>query len=254
MMTLRRFVTASVLGLSLGTAPYLLSQNGVSIGGRVYDADSNAPLSGVRISSVWIPVGSAAPVAVLARSQDDGSFALTVAPGSRVVCVDAGKAYLDPCQWSPGTTTIDTARSSRLDLPLRRGVLLIVRLHDPTGAGQAALNATPALAKVPAPLVAVTAVDASGASRPIPFVASSGANSEFSLLVPPSTTFRLGVASSTLQLADVSGNPLAQNAFSTSLVVPTASEGPPPSPLGRPLGSHIPSRIFNFVVTGRVSP
>jgi hypothetical protein len=184
----------------------------------------------------------------------DGTFAMKVGPGKSVLCVDAGKAYLDPCQWSPGTTAIDTSRSTRLDLPLRKGVLVVVRLHDPTGAAQAVRTATSALDSVPAPPVSVMIEDASGAMRPVPFVGSTATSADFSVLVPSYTGFNLVVGSSQLALADTSSSPLAQNVFRTSLTSPTASTSAPIlSPLGRPWGQNIPSQVFNILITGLVS-
>lgn len=242
------FVTVPLLGLSLGTTPCLQSQAKVVIGGRVYDADTNVPLPGVRISTVSPPAGSAPPVVALARSQDDGNFALSVPPGPHVICVDAGKAYLDPCNWAPGTTVIDTARSSTLNLPLRKGVLLVVNVHDPNGSAQAARQANPALAAVPAPPVAVTVHDASGAVRPIPFVESSAASYRFALVVPPATDFNLKVTSELLRLADSAGSPIAQNVFQAAVTSPAASDlsSVPVLPMGRFSGPQIPSKTFEL--------
>jgi hypothetical protein len=254
MATLSRLLIPLLAGISVGVTPHVWSQTGIVISGRVYDADTNKPLTGVRVSTLYGPFGAEKPEPVMAKSSEDGTFTLAVAPGRHVVCADAGRAYLDPCQWARGTVTIDITRSAVLDLPLRRGVLLIIRLHDPSAAAQAARNANPALAKVPAPPLSAILTEDSGAARPIPFVSTAGTSSEFSVLVPEETRFQLSIASSLLALADTSGNPLAQNAFRTSLTSPALSANSVErSPLGRPIGPNIPSRVFNVVATGLVS-
>jgi hypothetical protein len=130
-------------------------------------------------------------------------------------------------------------------------VLLIVRLYDPTRASQAARNANPALAKIPAPPLTVMLTDDAGAPRPMTFVATTGMNSEFSALVPANTRFQLNAASSFLALADTSGNPLAQNSFRTTVTSPALSADlVERSPLGRPVGPRIPSTVFDLVATG----
>lgn len=131
MTTQKRLLIPLLAGISLGVTPHLSSQTGVVISGRIYDADTNKPLARVGISTLYGPTGAQGTEPVMARSNEDGAYTLAVAPGRHVLCADAGRAYLDPCQWARGTVTVDTAQSSTLDLPLRRGVLLIVRLHDP---------------------------------------------------------------------------------------------------------------------------
>jgi hypothetical protein len=138
-----------------------------------------------------------------------------------------------------------------VDLPLTKGVLIIVRISDPTGAAQAVRKATTALAQVPAPPVSVTIQQTSGFARPVPLVATDGANSEFSILVPPKTPFELEVGSSLLGLADASGNPLPSNAFAVTLTSPDPSADVGPSWMfGSPSGSKIPSVVYNFAITG----
>lgn len=220
------FIVFALLGLFSEPAQPLLAQATVAINGRVYDVETNAPLGGVQVSTQLNPVGSRFPVGVLTRSQADGTFTLQVAPGKHVLCADAGKAYLDICQWSPGATTTDTAVSNRLDLPLRKGVLLVVQVHDPGGAADHVRNSVAALARFPGPQVALTITDSQGKARPLPFIHSSGPTSEFSATVPPDTTFALEGQSSLLVLADEGGNRLPQNLFRNSVITPSSIPRP----------------------------
>ena len=158
--------------------------------------------------------------------------------------------------WAPGTTVIDTAWTATVNLPLRRGVMLVVDFRDPTGSIQAVRQANPAFAAVPAPPVAVTVSDTSGATQLVPFTELSAATFRFALLVPPDAAFNFKVTSSLLRLADATGSPLPQNMFQTLLTSPSAyAPAPAPAlPLGRFTGSRIPARVYEFVVIGLVSP
>jgi hypothetical protein len=176
---------------------------------------------------------------------------MAIVPGKHVVCVDAGRAYLDPCRWPASNALINTAQSLSVDLPLTKGVLVIVRISDPTGAVPAIRTLATNLAKVPAPPVSVTIQPTSGVAMPVPFVATAGANSEFSILVPPKTRLELEVGSSLLRLADPTGKLLPSNAFAASLTSPDLSADVGLSWMfGTPSGSKIPSVVYNFVVTG----
>lgn len=251
-MTLKYLTIVVVLSLPFGVAPRLLAQKAIS--GRVYEADTNKPLSGIRISTLATSATASARVPVVTRSGDDGSFTLTVPTGKYLICVDAGKAYLDPCRWSPGSTLVDTTQSASLDLALKKGVLLVVRVSDPAGAAQAIRDANPGLAKASAPQVSVSIKQGSAEAMPLPFVASSGIHSEFSLLVPSKTEFTLSVGSTVLALGDVSGSALPANALTASLtspdgatsVVQSRAPGIPPEP-------EIPSRVFNVTIIGPLS-
>jgi len=219
--------------------------------GLVYDAATKAPTPAARVTAISVPATGGAPNAVHATSLADGTAALGIAPGRHVVCVDAGRAYLDPCRRPAGNALIDTAQSLSVDLPLTKGVLVIVRISDPTGAAEAVRQSTQALAHVPAPPVWVTVRPTSGLAMPAPFVAANGANSEFSILVPPNTPLELEVGSSVLGLADAAGKALPSNGFAASLTSPDlAAEVGPSWMFGTVSGAKTPTVVYSFVVTG----
>jgi hypothetical protein len=247
-----RYILASLLGLSLGTVFDLHSQTLASVSGRVYDADTNAPLRGVGISSVSPPVNGGAPVVAFARSNDDGTYTLKLTPGKHVLCVDAGRVYLDPCQWSSGSTAINSAEGAHLDLPLKHGVLLIVHVSDPGGFAKGVQAADPLLAKIPeAPLVSAMVTDQSGTARLIPVIQCAHGTAELALAVPPGQPFAIALTSSLLNLADASGKPLPQNAFGASFTSPEADPSyVPVSFLWHRTGPNVPSKVFSFGVIG----
>jgi hypothetical protein len=247
MTKLKRYILASALGLSAGTAPCLHSQTFATVTGRVYDAGTNAPLPGVPVSSVSAPARGGPPLVALTRSNDDGTYTLNVAPGERVICADAGRLYLDPCR-----SSINGAQGAYLDLPLQRGVLLIVRIADSGGATQAVRSASPLLARLPAPLVTAIVTNQAGVDQLMPpLVQSTTGNSELALAVPPGQPYTITVRSSLLNLADASGKPLPRNMFQVSFTSPAADPRyVPPSFMGHRVGPDAPSRVFDFTVTG----
>jgi hypothetical protein len=233
----------------------LYGQKLVRVEGRVYDAESKAAMPGVRLAAVWVDGNTKSPASAVTRSQDDGRYAIDVMSGARAICVDAGKAFLDPCKWFPGTTVVDTSRTLNFDVALHRGVMLRVRVYDPDGYADAARTANPVLAKIPVPVFVLTSDDV-GAVRPLPFISSSGNVSEFALLVPPKRTFAVTAGSSRLRLADDSGKALANNELRTTITMPEASEsaGAPP-PFGAARAKlKIPSQVLDLRITGLVSP
>ncbi len=242
--------------IMLAMMPLARSQTSFSITGRTYDVDTNAPLSGIEIAVVQVPVPGTSPSpSALISSRIDGTFAAVVAPGKYVLCIDGSRQYLNPCQWFPGTTTLDTSKSLTVNLALKRGVLLVVRLHDPGGFGATARAAKPGLAKIVGPPFSVIIIPDSGAAQLLPFSKSVGDISEFSLLVPPGTGYTVQATSPVLLLGDASGNPLTQNAYQAVLTTPNLSSNQPvPGPVWRFSPPPIPSKVIDFVAKGLVSP
>lgn len=252
-MTKHTRAPRAVLSVLIATATVLFSQTATTIGGRILDADTRAPLAGMAVSAVRLPDAAVKlPIHILTRSSADGSFLLRVTPGINRLCVEGNKMYLDPCLWSPGTGTIDTSKGSAIDLLVKRGVLLVVQFHDPGGNVAAARAANPALSRAPAPPVSVKVSNASGTTWAVPFVRADGTAFRFSLLAPPKSPLALKVSSSALALADKAGNALPGNSRQTAIVTPD-SKDPPQMFLGRIVGPPVPSQILSFVVKGLVA-
>jgi hypothetical protein len=241
-----------VLVALTAAAIVLFSQTGTTIGGHILDADTRTPLAGMAIVAARVPDATVKlPIDTLTRSSSDGSFSLKVTPGIHRLCVEGGKIYLDPCLWSPGTATLDTSKGSTIDLLVKRGVLLVVQLHDPGRNVAVARAANPALARVPAPPIAVKISNASGANWAVPFLRAEGTAFSFSLLAPPKSAFTLKVSSSALALSDKAGNPLPGNSRETAIVTPDLKD-PPQKFLGRIVGPPVPSQVHSFVVKGLI--
>lgn len=247
----RTLIVSLAVILLTADPPLLRPQSSVTITGLVHDAATNATIAGARVTSTSVAAPGAAPSVARTKSLNDGTLALAVAPGKHAVCVDAGTLYLDPCRWPASNIFIDTAQSLSLDLPLTRGVFLVVSVSDPTGAAQAARQASPSLAKVPAPPVSAMLRPATGPPIPVPFVASIPAGAMFSMLVPPDTPFTLTVTSSALALADASGKPLPSNTLTAQLVSPSSSAAQVPVRIfGSPTGPLIPFTVIGLSIKG----
>jgi hypothetical protein len=253
MTTKTCFSVALLLGLVLGLTPCLQAQALIVVAGRIYDADTQTALPGLRVSAAPAPSGRA-PAVVETTSRADGTYSMQVAPGKYVVCVDAGKQYLDPCVWSRNITGFNSAAASTLNFPLQRGVLLAVHVQDPTSAAAVVRTAGSgghAAAGLPAaPQVSVILRDSSGTPHLAPFTGSTGTTSEFSLLVPPNASFSLSVESWALTLADGFGNPLAQNMFGVSLTSPGLSSTAVRTPGMGPAHTGAPSAVYVVGVSG----
>jgi hypothetical protein len=232
-------------------ASYLHSQTVASvISGHVYDADTKAALPGVRISSVSPPPKGGAPSVSVTTSNDDGSYTLRLSSGKHVLCADAGRIYLDPCQWSGGSTVVDSTTGT-LDFALTRGVLFIIRVSDPNGVTDAMRSTTSVLAKTAGPPLSAVVTDKSGTPHLMPFVQSTKGNTEFALAVPPSQPFTIAVTSTLLNLADASQKALASNAFqvsTTSQAMDTTYVSP--SFMHHPVGPNVPSQVYRIMVAG----
>ena len=204
-----------------------------AISGTVVDAKTQKAIPAALVVASRM---GAPPFTKNTKSGADGAFQIRgLTAGDYLVCVQtSGDRYLNPCQWN--------------------GSPVGVRLHDGGDVVRAARKANPALEKIPSPPLSVILTDDTGVIRPVPFVASIGTSSEFSTVVPENTKFQLNVASLFFALGDTSGKQLVQNAFKESLSSPALTSALLElSPLGRPVGLRIPSRVFNFVATGLVA-
>ena len=255
-MTLLNRLPLVWLCLSLAPVQPLLSQTTVVVTGGVYDADTSAPLPGVEVTAGRLPdTTNKGPITLFrATSDKNGAFSLQLPPGRFGVCTEDRGLYLDPCQWFPGQTMIDTSRSLSVALPLKKGVLLVVRLLDPDGYVSAARAANPTLALVQSAPISAIFTDAAGTVRSLLGRGTGASISEFSTLVPPNANFRLQVSSPALLLADQGGNLLKQNVDEESFTSPDGAVATPPAFSWHWRGPQVPAKIFSFIAKGLTSP
>jgi hypothetical protein len=255
-MTLLNRLPLVLLCLSLVPVQPLLSQTTVVVTGRVYDADTSAPLPGVEVTAGKLPdATNKGPITLFrATSDKNGAFSLQLPPGRFGLCTENRGLYLDPCQWFPGQTLIDTSRSSSVGLPLRKGVLLEVRLLDPDGYVTAARAASPTLASVQNAPISASFTDAAGTVRSLLARGSGAPAFEFSTLVPSNQNFRLQVSSPALRLADQGGNLLVQNLYEESFTSPDGAVAAPPAFSWHWRGPQVPAKILSFIAKGLTSP
>jgi hypothetical protein len=222
---------SAVCALVCIAASPVRSQTTFSVQGRTYDSDTGASIRGVTIIAVRGPQpGSRNPMLFQAKSQVDGSFTLQAPGGRYALCVEAGNLYLDPCAWFPSTTTINVPQAAAVNLPLKRGVLTVVRVSDPNGIVAAVRGAQPVAATMFGAPIAITVSNRNGSLWSLLADNSTGPVWSFSLLVPSSTTLTLTVVSPLLQLADEEGMSLSQAGFQTEFTSPDVSAAPATQP------------------------
>jgi hypothetical protein len=153
----------------------------------------------------------------------DSSFTFTnLAPGPYRLCVQVPSGgYLDPCHWSPTApaVTIVAGKSvTGLQLKIAAGSVLKVRLNDPAGIANAAVNAPPPV------LMGVQAPNALF----VPFLmrATDKNGSDHEVTVPFDVPVKVTVQSAKLNLAKSDGTPVTAAAVTT--VTQSSAPGPPP--------------------------
>jgi len=192
-----------------------------------------------------------APVILRALTNEEGTYVIDGAPaGSYGLCVHAGTAYLDPCDW--GVPVAGSAGGASQEIRLRLGIRVVVKLHDPSGH---AANRDP---KKPGSPLAVTVAGASGRERPLPLTNYGGGVYEYSYLTPAETALRLRVSSNEFLLADASGSPIDERGHMFSVTTPSAAASASKRPERRVPFSVVrfgpPPLVVPVKVRGRKSP
>jgi|GEM_PF-2247681 len=224
-MTRNRFhvknsLRTTAVGLACVFGAYGQAQ--VQISGHIADQSSAAPIAGLAIFAVQPPsVAAPQPRIYRTTSASDGSYSVTVPPGSYRICLDEAEGYLDPCQWALGSTDISATTPTSRNIALQKGRPLIVRISDSGGV----LAVTPSGAVV-APAVSVSITDSSGKTRLLPFRRTAGAVHEFSLLVPLAS-YTLHVASSAATLAAPDGTALTAAGYNATVNAAAPPATPP---------------------------
>jgi hypothetical protein len=204
------------------------------VAGKVLDDASSAPLAGATVVAVELrrSFGPGGPSIFRAVTEADGSYRFgSLAPGSYRLCVYHAAAYLDPCQWSEPAAVQVGAGTRALDIRLRRGVRLSVRVADPQNWVSESGKRAPDPSAVAAAVVSARLMDAAGKSRVLPLVRRSDGIYEYSEVIPPDTGFSLTVSSAGFLLDDDKGAPIDPKgrSFPVRLSLP-----PKPTPSGLP--------------------
>ena len=181
------------------------------VAGKVLDDASSAPLAGATVVAVEVRAsfGPGGPSLLRAVTEADGGYRFgSLAPGPYRFCVYHAAAYLDPCQWSEPPAVQTGAGMSALDIRLRRGVRLALRVADPQNWVSEYGKRAPDPSAVSGALVSARLTDAAGKSRVLPLVRRSDGIYEYSDVVPPDTDFSLTVSSAGFLLDDDRGAPI----------------------------------------------
>ncbi|MCX6618375.1 MAG: carboxypeptidase-like regulatory domain-containing protein [Acidobacteria bacterium] len=229
MATTSRILFAGCIALASG----IYAQPPARLTGRVTAEETGKPLAGVTVLATQ-QISSGRPVILRALTNGDGAYVIDGAPpGSYGLCIHAGTAYLDPCEW--GGPVASSPGGASQEIRLRLGIRLVVKLDDASGY---AANRDP---KKPGSPLAVTVAGASGRERPVPLTSQGGGVYEYSYLTPPDTVLRLRVASNEFLLADASGSAIDERGYVFSVTTPSAVT--PPS--GRP-SRRLPFTLVRF--------
>lgn len=189
------------------------AQSSGRLAGRVLADHNGKPLGGVTVVAAR-RIAPAPPVILRMVTDAQGRYSIDAASaGSYSVCIHAGTAYLNPCEWgSPVTvSTSDPAQEIRL----RLGVRVVVKADDSSG-HSASRDPNP-----PGSVLAVTLADGSGIEHPVPLTSEGAGIYEYSYLAPAQTALRLKVSSSHFLLADSSGSPIDERGHVFPVTTPS---------------------------------
>jgi hypothetical protein len=188
------------------------------IKGKILDDASDAPVAGATVIAAETPTPRPfsinGPTIQRATSQPDGAYSFDGLPlGSYRLCVHHPGDYLDPCQWPHGSLKNISPGDPPVDIRLRRGARLCVRVFDPEDlASQASKSGSAPLLPVNARITGDTAV-----SRPLLPILTGERRYEYCGIVPPDTDFTLTLSSAAFLIADKDGTPLDEKGWSTRL-------------------------------------
>jgi hypothetical protein len=135
-----------------------------------------------------------------------GNYAATgLPPGNYIVCATlTGQPLLDPCQWAASPKVrVEGGVVSRLNIQVRQGVFLNVRLNDP----QSLLSAS-SVAALSAPRLILGVMFGNGAFLPARKVGTDAAGQNYQIAVPTATDLQLWLHSRFVSLTDVQGKSL----------------------------------------------
>lgn len=208
------------------------AQSPGGLSGIILADDTSRPLAGVTVvATQHVPARPA--VIRRAVTAADGTYMFDgVPPGAYALCVHAGLAYLNPCEWE--SPVVRAAGGPSQEIRLRRGIPVVVKLIDTFG--EAADRGPKRL-----PPAAVTVRAGAGRDRPMAVTNRGAGAYEYSCVAPPETALRVRVSSREFLLADVSGLPIDERGHAFSVTTPSAAKasGPPKIPIP-PFGAGRP--------------
>jgi len=181
------------------------------IAGRLAD-DDGAGISNGRVSLLLVTAAPARGLVAkdwLAATGVDGSFRFTgLFPGRYRVCAQAPEGpWLGTCEWSPDAApTVELTAAVpvvNLTVALKRGVVLPIRVDDPSGYLGRHEGKTPGAHLL-------VGIGGGGALfHPASPVKSDANGRDYQVLVPEGTPLTLVMSSAVFQMADSSGRLLA---------------------------------------------
>lgn len=219
------------MSLCVPAASLFAQSGGASLAGSVTD-DANRPIVGALITanlgSLPVPSGRTIvptnPSIVLvtsgrATSGAKGVFQIGgLAAGSYSICVQIlGGGFVNDCEWATSSLTVDLKTGQAvagLQLKLKRGAILQVRLNDP---GKL-LDLGTATSHV---LMAVQT--ARELWRPLSQVSKDGTGTIHAVTVPFDTAVKFSISSPHVSLADGKGAPLDPAGSNVSLTLPSGA-------------------------------
>jgi hypothetical protein len=152
----------------------------------------------------------------------DGSFRLpALAQGTYRICIQIpNSTWIDPCEWepvaSPAALLSGTQPSAPVNVVLKKGVLVTVRVSDPTGL--LSLRQSPGL------LIGVRN-DFSGFRRAALISQSSG-DRTYQVLIPFDRSINISVTSPSIRLNDATGKLFTQASNPISVRVSSGQPAP----------------------------
>jgi hypothetical protein len=210
MTTRARLWTRRLLGLAV-----FLVGNGIwaqdtgKITGLVQGALDGKPVPGAWVTLLSVPGVGVKPYNAQTTTASDGTFVFTQVPaGTFQVCPQApNSALLAPCSWQPPPPQVKVTTGQSVQMPaiqMTRGILLLVRIDDPTGVRAANDQAGSGVhlqvgVRTPATMV-----------QEVPVMAKDSKGYDQGIYVPADTPLEISVFSSSLVLADGSGAAVSQ--------------------------------------------
>ena len=173
------------------------------------------PVPAALVSLVQIGAGPEKGQAIAPKSAYSGKegsfFFMSLPPGQYRVCAKlVASTLLDPCDWETKQVLYPLKAGqliANLKLVLKQGVVLPIRLEDPSNHMSANQGAAGSHVLIGIPLP-------NGMFLPATPVSSPGAKGglDHQILVPPNTDLKVVVASARFQLSDPSGKPMRDGA------------------------------------------
>jgi hypothetical protein len=191
--------------LFVATATLLAAQQDSQVAGRVLDP-GGAGVANAAVSLFPMAAGGS----IDATSNASGAFTMTGVPaGSYRMCVQAAAGdFLNPCQSGDEPATVDVSAGQRVngvEIRLRRGKRIDIRIDDPQGTLAASENPT-VNAQV---LVGVWGPN--GLFQPASVMSSDVSGRTHSLVVPLDTDLKLTVSGRKLVIDDEAGTRVGES-------------------------------------------